>query len=72
MIIGSAAYAVVVIANFWPIAAVQIPANILVGMGAAVLWNAQGVYLSRCALWDSRHSSKSRVASVPQSQALLA
>ena len=72
MIIGSAAYAVVVITNFWPIAAVQIPANILVGMGAAVLWNAQGVYLSRCALWDSRHSSKSRVASAPQSQALPA
>lgn len=59
MIIGSAAYALVVIANFWPIAIIQIPANLLVGMGAAILWNAQGVYLSRCSLWDSRHSNKS-------------
>ena len=63
MIIGSAAYALVVIANFWPIAIIQIPANLLVGMGAAILWNAQGVYLSRCSLWDSRHSSKSNVSS---------
>lgn len=64
MIIGSAAYALVVIANFWPIAIIQIPANLLVGMGAAILWNAQGVYLSRCSLWDSRHSSKSTLSAI--------
>ena len=59
MIIGSIAYAVVVASNLLDSAVVQILANLLVGVGAAMLWNAQGVYLGRCALWDSRTSSKS-------------
>ena len=32
-----------------------------IGVGAAMVWNAQGVYLRRCALWDSRTSSKSAI-----------
>lgn len=59
MILGAIAYAIVVASNLIDSAVVQILANLLVGVGAAILWNAQGVYLGRCALWDSRTSSKS-------------
>lgn len=59
MILGAVAYAIVVASNLIDSAVVQILANLLVGVGAAILWNAQGVYLGRCALWDSRTSSKS-------------
>ena len=59
MVIGSLAYFIVVGANFFPYYGVQVPANIINGMGASILWTAQGVYLSRCALWDSRNSQKS-------------
>ena len=59
MIIGGAAYALVVASNFSSDSIIQICANLLVGVGAAMLWNAEGVYLGRCALWDSRTSTKS-------------
>ena len=59
MILGAIAYAVVVASNLVDSAIVQILANLLVGVGAAILWNAQGVYLGRCATWDSRTSSRS-------------
>ena len=59
MILGAVAYAIVVASNLVDSAVLQILANLLVGVGAAILWNAQGVYLGRCALWDSRTSSKS-------------
>ncbi|KNB42052.1 hypothetical protein JH06_5004 [Blastocystis sp. subtype 4] len=59
MVLGCTAYVVVVASNFWPYPAVQIPCNAINGIGAAILWTAQGVYLGRCALWDSRNSEKS-------------
>ena len=59
IVIGSLAYFIVVVANFFPFYAVQVPANLINGIGASILWTAQGVYLSRCALWDSRKSQKS-------------
>ncbi len=61
MVLGCTAYVVVVASNFWPYPAVQIPCNAINGIGAAILWTAQGVYLGRCALWDSRNSEKSRI-----------
>ena len=61
MVIGSIAYLLVVVANFFPFYAVQVPANLINGIGASILWTAQGVYLSRCALWDSRKSQKSMI-----------
>lgn len=63
MILGAVAYAIVVASNLVDSAVVQILANLLVGVGAAILWNAQGVYLGRCALWDSRTSTKSSLSS---------
>lgn len=59
MLIASTTYLIVVVVNFFPYWFIQVPANALDGVGGAVLWTAQGVYLSRCALWDSRDSSKS-------------
>ena len=59
MVVGSLAYFIVVGSNFFPYYAVQVPANLLNGVGGSILWTAQGVYLSRCALWDSRQSKKS-------------
>lgn len=59
MVIGGVTYALVVASNFCTQRAVVIIANLLVGVGAAMLWNAEGVYLGRCAVWDSRTSSKS-------------
>ena len=61
MVLGCTAYVVVVASNFWPYPAVQIPCNAINGIGAAILWTAQGVYLGRCALWDSRNSEKSSI-----------
>lgn len=61
MVVGSLAYFIVVAANFFPLYAVQVPANMINGIGASILWTAQGVYLSRCALWDSRNSQKSTI-----------
>ena len=59
MVIGCIAYVIVVSSNFFPTPYVQIPCNAINGVGAAILWTAQGVYLGRCALWDSRSSTKS-------------
>ena len=59
MIIGGVTYALVVASNFSHQSYVQIIANLLVGVGAAMLWNAEGVYIGRCAVWDSRTSTKS-------------
>ena len=59
MIIGGAFYALVVASNLVSSSVIQIIANCVVGVGAAMIWNAQGVYLGRCALRDSRTSSKS-------------
>ena len=59
MIIGAITYALVVSANLVTNHYIVVGANILVGLGASMLWNAQGVYLGRCALWDSRTSTKS-------------
>lgn len=59
MIIGGSFYVIVVMSNLVSNSVVQIIANCVVGVGAAMIWNAQGVYLGRCALRDSRTSSKS-------------
>lgn len=59
MIIGGAFYTLVVASNLVSSSVIQIIANCVVGVGAAMIWNAQGVYLGRCALRDSRTSSKS-------------
>jgi hypothetical protein len=59
MILGGITYALAVASNLISSPIVQVCANLLVGVGAAMLWNAQGVYLGRCALWDSRTSTKS-------------
>ena len=61
MIIGGVTYACAVASNLRPEPLIQVIANLAVGVGAAMLWNAQGVYLGRCALWDSRTSSKSAI-----------
>ena len=58
MIIGGASYVVVVFCNIWSTPYIQIPANIIVGMGAALIWNAEGVYLARCALHDCSYNGK--------------
>lgn len=59
MIIGGTFYVIVVASNLISNSVIQIIANCVVGVGAAMIWNAQGVYLGRCALRDSRTSSKS-------------
>ena len=59
MVLGGVTYALVVASNFCTQRAIVIIANLLVGVGAAMLWNAEGVYLGRCAVWDSRTSTKS-------------
>ena len=59
MIIGGASYVIVVFCNIWSTPYIQIPANIIVGMGAALIWNAEGVYLARCALHDCSYNGKS-------------
>ena len=64
MVIGCIAYVIVVSSNFFPTPYVQIPCNAINGVGAAILWTAQGVYLGRCALWDSRSSTKSDPSSL--------
>ena len=59
MIIGGSFYVIVVASNLVSNSVVQIITNCIVGVGAAMIWNAQGVYLGRCALRDSRTSTKS-------------
>ena len=63
MIIGGFFYVIVVASNLISNNVIQIIANCVVGVGAAMIWNAQGVYLGRCALRDSRTSTKSTLIS---------
>lgn len=49
LVAGAATYVVFVAANVPFTPATMYPAGALVGVGAAVLWTAQGVYLTRCA-----------------------
>lgn len=49
LVVGSLTYAVFVAANIPFTAATMYPAGVLVGFGAALLWTAQGVYITRCA-----------------------
>ncbi|KAK8795522.1 hypothetical protein WA158_000179 [Blastocystis sp. Blastoise] len=58
MLLGGASYVLVVFSNLWAISYVQIIANLIVGLGAALLWNAEGVYLARCALHDCSYNGK--------------
>jgi hypothetical protein len=50
MTFGAVPYAVMVFANIAPSWGLFIPAFGAVGVGAAVLWTAQGIYLSRAAI----------------------
>ena len=43
MFVGSLAYILFIGANLKPIAGLMFPASVLLGMGAALLWSAQGV-----------------------------
>lgn len=38
-------------ANFYPVAYTMIPAAVLLGVGAALLWSALRVYISKIARW---------------------
>ena len=53
MLAGSLPYVLLVLANMLPSWGTFIPAFALVGVGAAVLWTGQGMYLSRCAIREA-------------------
>jgi len=44
LVIGGAAYTSYVAANIYPSPYVLLPCSAIIGIGAAILWNAQGVY----------------------------
>jgi MFS transporter, NAG-T family, sugar:H+ symporter len=46
LVVGGCTYTVYVAANIYPLAYVLLPASAVIGMGAAVIWTAQGAYLS--------------------------
>lgn len=48
--LGCSAYICVILGNIKPIAPLLIFLNVLLGMGATLLWNAEGVYLGRLCL----------------------
>lgn len=54
MIVGAIPYVLLVFSNIKPGYALTLPAFILVGFSAAVLWTAQGIYVGRCALRHAR------------------
>lgn len=54
MIAGGIPYVLVMLANLYPKDYILIPANILTGIGAAIIWNGEGVYVGRCALHYSQ------------------
>ena len=49
MFVGSIFYILLVLANMYPRYWTLVPASAGVGVGAAVLWTSQGIYMSRCA-----------------------
>jgi MFS family permease len=47
--IGCTTYITFLLANIWPMKATLFPAAVLLGVGGATLWTAEGVYLARVA-----------------------
>jgi hypothetical protein len=48
LFVGGLAYTTFVAANIYPAWYILIPSSVVVGIGAAVLWNAQGVCIFSC------------------------
>ena len=51
--LGAVPYVLFVFANIYPVWATLLPASAAVGLGAAILWTGQGIYLSRCAVREA-------------------
>lgn len=61
MVLGGSAYVAMMFCNIKMIPGLYYAVNFLTGIGAAVLWTAQGAYLARCADYyrDIKRISKS-------------
>jgi len=57
--ISTLAYATYTAANFYPVAYTMIPAAMLLGMGASLLWSTVRVYVTRVATWHATARTKS-------------
>eukprot|EP00940_MAST-03C_sp_MAST-3C-sp2_P003298 g3298.t1 len=53
MIIGGVPYVLMVGATLKPSYWLSIPMNVLVGIGAPLLWTGSSVYIGRCAVWQA-------------------
>lgn len=59
MALGAIPYVLLVFANIHPSWGLFIPAFAGVGIGAALLWSAQGISLSRCAIQEAAQTGES-------------
>jgi hypothetical protein len=50
LIISSGCYCSFIIANGWPSEYTLLPTAAVLGVGASILWSAQGTYLTQCAM----------------------
>ena len=59
MTLGAVPYVLLVFANMKPSWATFMPAFAGVGIGAAILWTAQGIYMSRCSIREAAATGES-------------
>jgi len=64
LFIGGVLYLGFIVANIWPMWATLVPCAIILGVGAAIIWTAQGAYVTNSAMCFARMTGRPPRSSV--------